>query len=159
MKKVLLIIICCLLLLTGCKSNSSNDSLNNNEENYFNTNNNDNNGSEERLSDIKVTINDKTYTLKLESNNIVDEFINILPQEFTMSELNGNEKYVYIDKTLTTNSYNPGHIEKGDLMLYGNNCLVIFYKSFDTKYSYTKIGHIDNLADLGSESITAKFEK
>ncbi len=76
-----------------------------------------------------------------------------------MSELNGNEKYVYIDNSLTTNSYKPKHIEKDDVMLYGDNCLVIFYESFDTSYSYTKIGHIDNLEDLGNESITVKFEK
>lgn len=44
-------------------------------------------------------------------------------------------------------------------MLYGNNCLVVFYKSFDTSYSYTKIGHIDNLSDLGSRNITIKFER
>ena len=44
-------------------------------------------------------------------------------------------------------------------MLFGDNCLVIFYKSFDTSYSYTKIGHIDNIDDLGSSNIIAKFEK
>ena len=44
-------------------------------------------------------------------------------------------------------------------MLFGNNCLVIFYESFDTSYSYTKIGHIDNLDNLGNGSIIAKFEK
>lgn len=44
-------------------------------------------------------------------------------------------------------------------MLYSSDCLVIFYKSFDTNYSYTKIGHIDNLPNLGSNSIIAKFEK
>lgn len=36
---------------------------------------------------------------------------------------------------------------------------IIFYKSFDTSYSYTKIGHIDNLDNLGSENIDVKFEK
>ena len=43
-------------------------------------------------------------------------------------------------------------------MLFGNNCLVIFYESFDTSYSYTKIGHIDNLDDLGSNNIEIKIE-
>jgi hypothetical protein len=43
-------------------------------------------------------------------------------------------------------------------MLYGNDCLVIFYKSFNTTYSYTKIGHIDDLPNLGNGSINVKFE-
>ena len=33
-------------------------------------------------------------------------------------------------------------------MLFGNSCLVIFYKSFTTSYSYTKIGHIENPANI-----------
>ena len=76
-----------------------------------------------------------------------------------MSELNGNEKYIYLDTTLPTNSSNPKRINAGDVMLYGNNCLVIFYKSFDTSYSYTRIGHIDDLPNLGNGNITVKFEK
>ncbi|MBR6948703.1 MAG: hypothetical protein IKH54_00780 [Bacilli bacterium] len=37
--------------------------------------------------------------------------------------------------------------------------LIIFYKSFDTSYSYTKIGHINNLPDLGNENISIRIEK
>jgi len=44
-------------------------------------------------------------------------------------------------------------------MLFGDNCLVIFYKSFDTSYSYLKIGHINNLPDLGSGNTTVRLEK
>ena len=143
MKKIISILIICILLLAGCTNNSK-------------TNNKE---SDIKMSNIKVTINDKAYNLKLENNNTVEEFINLLPQEYNMNDLNNNEKYVYIDKSLSTNSYNPNHIEKGDVMLFGNNCLVIFYESFDTSYSYTKIGHIDNLDDLGNGSIIAKFEK
>ena len=111
------------------------------------------------VSTMKAIINNKEYVIKLESNETVNSLINLLPMEITMNELNGNEKYIYLDNTLPTNSYNPNRINAGDVMLYGNNCLVIFYKSFDTSYSYTKIGHIDNLPDLGNGSITVKLEK
>ena len=159
MKKVLLMIICSILLFTGCKNIYNNESGNNNRIKNTTTQNNDNNRSDEKVSDIKVTINDVIYTLELENNNTVEEFLDLLPQEYIMSELNGNEKYVYLDKSLTTNTYNPKHIEKGDVMLFGNNCLVLFYESFDTSYHYTKIGHIDNITNLGNGNITVKFEK
>ena len=113
----------------------------------------------EIMNNIKVIINEKTYVAKLENNETVKTFLSWLPQEFSMQELNGNEKYVYMDKALPTEAINPKHINKGDIMLYGNDCLVIFYKSFDTSYSYTRVGHIDNLEDLDSSNILVKFEK
>ena len=116
--------------------------------------------SENKLfSNIKVIIDGKDYNAILEENESAQNFANILPQEFNMNELNGNEKYIYLNNTLPTKSYNPKHIEAGDIMLYGNNCLVVFYKSFDTSYSYTKIGHIENLSNLGNDNITIKFMK
>ena len=33
-------------------------------------------------------------------------------------------------------------------MLYTSNCLVLFYDSFDTEYSYTKIGYIEDIEGL-----------
>lgn len=35
-------------------------------------------------------------------------------------------------------------------MLYGSNCLVLFYETFNTSYSYTKIGKIENSMNLSS---------
>ncbi len=142
-----------LFIVIGCNSK--------NIENNTKTNNNkiDNNNSNEVINSVKVIINGNEYKINLEDNETVKSFVNILPQEFIMNELNGNEKYIYLDNTLPTNSYNPKHINKGDVMLYGNNCLVIFYKSFDTPYSYTKIGHIDNLPDIGNGNIKVKIEK
>ena len=145
--RVLLILVGCILLITGCVNNSNNNSTNDTKE------------SDIEMPNIKVIINDKTYMLKLENNKTVYEFLELLPQEFMMNELNGNEKYFYMNDSLTTDSYYPKHIDAGDVMLYGDNCLVIFYKSFDTSYSYTKIGHIDNLEDLGNGNIMVKFKK
>ena len=113
----------------------------------------------EESKTIKAIIDEKEYTINLEDNETAKSLVNLLPQEFIMSELNGNEKYVNLDNELPTNETNIKRINKGDVMLYGNNCLVIFYKSFDTTFSYTKIGHIDNLDDLGTGSIEVKIEK
>ena len=149
MKKIFIILI--LLMAVGCNQIKNDNKISNENINE--------NESGETMSNIKVYIDSNAYILKLENNKTVDEFIDLLPQEYVMNELNNNEKYVYIDKSLTTNSYNPKHIEKGDVMLFGDNCIVIFYKSLDTTYSYTKIGHIDNLGDIGNGNIKVKFEK
>ncbi len=76
-----------------------------------------------------------------------------------MKDLNKNEKYVYLNESLPTNKYYPKHIQKGDVMLYEDNCIVIFYKSFDTNYSYTKIGSIIDLEDLTEDNVAVIFEK
>ena len=102
---------------------------------------------------MTMIINNNTYVVELVDNNTVNDLINHLPLDLQMSELNGNEKYAYLDFELKTNSYKPNHINKGDVMLFGSNCLVLFYKSFDTSYSYTKIGHISNLEDLNKDNI------
>ena len=126
-------------------------------ENSKDSTNYESEGNKEMKS-INIIINNEKYSAVFEDNETADEFFNLLPQEFNMKELNGNEKYVYMNYSLPTNSTNPKHITAGDIMLYGNNCLVIFYKSFDTNYTYTKIGHIDNLPSLGNGNINVKFE-
>ncbi len=126
---------------------------------YKNTKQNKEDSIVENIKEIQVVINNKKYKATIEENETAQAFMNLLPQKFDMKELNGNEKYVDMDHSLPTNSRNPKHIIRGDIMLYGSDCLVIFYQSFDTNYSYTKIGHIDDLHDLGIDDITVQFEK
>lgn len=110
-----------------------------------------------------LQIEKKTFSVQLEENETAGAFIELLPMAITMSELNGNEKYFYLTDSLPTNSKVPGRIEAGDVMLYGSKCLVIFYESFDTVYSYTPIGHINDpigLKDaLGSGSISVELKQ
>ena len=141
MKKIFLIVICSLILITGCETKA------------------EVNDSNEVIKSVKAIINGKEYIIDLEDNSTTKSFVKILPKKFEMSDLNNNEKYIYLDTSLPTNPYNPKEIERGDVMLFGNDCLVIFYRSFNTSFSYTKIGHIDNLPDLGKENIIIKIER
>ena len=117
------------------------------------------NDSKEMVDTMKVTINEQEYLIQLEDNEATRSLHEYLPLELSMSDLNSNEKYANLDFSLPTNEYSPNRIQAGDVMLFGDDCLVIFYQSFDTSYSYTKIGHIDGMDDLGSQSIKATFEK
>ena len=119
-----------------------------------------NNKTVEKVSDtVKVFINDKEYKLNLYDNETADSLVKLFPLEVNMKTLSENEVYVYLDEKLPTNSSNPKNITAGDVMLYGDDCLVIFYKTFNTSYSYTKIGHIDNLPIINEDTVTVRIEK
>ena len=81
---------------------------------------------------------------------------------YFLFELHGNEKYYYLSKGLPTASSNPGTIRTGDLMLYGSTCVVLFYETFSTSYTYTRLGRITNpsglASALGSGGVNVTFE-
>ena len=116
-----------------------------------------NNEKENKMAKIYANLNNEKLEINLEENSTTSALIKLLPLELSMNDLNGNEKYVYLNESLPTNTYSPKHIEAGDVMLFGDNCLVIFYESFDTSYSYSKIGHINNLPELDDGSITVNL--
>ena len=102
----------------------------------------------DNMQNIIITIENKKYEAILYDNSTTKELIKKFPITITMSDLNGNEKYYNFSKSFSTSSENVANINKGDIMLFGDDCLVIFYKSFSTRYRYTKLGYIKNLEDL-----------
>lgn len=140
--KIFFAIICVALLLTGCGGNSK--------------------AQEVKIMDsVKISINGQNFSARLEDNPSARAFAEKLPFEVEMQELNGNEKYFYLDSDLPSDSERVKQIHAGDLMLFGSNCVVIFYKDFATSYSYTRLGKIDNAADLskilGAGAVRVKF--
>ena len=110
---------------------------------------------------MTITINGQSFLVTLYDNETVAALKEKMPLTLDMSELNGNEKYNYLSFSLPTNASNPGQIHAGDLMLYGSDCLVLFYQSFSTSYRYTPIGRVNDpsgLADaVGSGSVQITF--
>ncbi len=113
-------------------------------------------------SKIKLRIGAKTFTATLYANEATTAFKAMLPLPLNMVELNGNEKYAALPSSLPTNATNPGTIQSGDLMLYGASTLVLFYETFSTSYSYTKLGRLEDVAGLseavGSGNVEVGFE-
>lgn len=113
-------------------------------------------------SKVKMNIGDREFTIRLEDTEAACELAKRLPLSLEMTELNGNEKYANLGSPLPTSVEKVGKVETGDVMLWGNDCLVVFYKSFVTSYSYTRIGHVtemDGLAKaVGKGNVTIDFK-
>jgi hypothetical protein len=97
---------------------------------------------------MKILINTKESPINLENNETSIALQKMLPLKITMDDLHSNEKYHYLNGKLPSNPINPKQINAGDIMLYEDNCIVIFYKSFQTSYPYTRIGRIINIDKL-----------
>lgn len=114
----------------------------------------------QKAGDMKLIIGDKTFTVRLENNETAQALKAQLPLDLEMTELNGNEKYYYYS-TLPTSATRPGTIRAGDIMLFQSNTLVIFYETFESDYSYTRIGSVtdpDGLAEaLGSGDVRVEW--
>ncbi|WP_294556147.1 cyclophilin-like fold protein [uncultured Bacteroides sp.] len=125
-------------------------------------NNGGNNHDNPVSNNLKITIGSASFNATLESNETAKEFKKLLPLTVNMSELNGNEKLFYLQNSLPTASFSPRTIQTGDLMLYGSTCVVLFYESFSTSYTYTRLGRITNPLGLasavGTGNVNVTFE-
>ena len=113
-------------------------------------------------SKVKMNIGGREFTIRLEDTEAARELSKRLPLSLEMTELNSNEKYANLASPLPTSVEKIGKIETGDVMLWGDDCLVVFYKSFVTSYSYTRIGHVTEADGLvkavGKGNVTIDFK-
>ena len=95
-----------------------------------------------------MTVGEQRFAITLADNAAARTFVTLLPLTLEMSDLNSNEKYASLPGALPTNASKPGTIHAGDLMLYGTDTLVVFYSTFKSTYPYTRLGRVNDNANL-----------
>ena len=95
-----------------------------------------------------MTVGERRFAITLADTAAARAFAARLPLTLDMAELNGNEKHADLSQALPTDASLPGTIHNGDLMLYDSQTAVIFYETFRSPYSYTRLGRVDDPSDL-----------
>lgn len=117
---------------------------------------------DDSMINIKITVGDQSFAARLYENETARALSALLPMTLDMNELHGNEKYYNLDEVLPVNASCPAEIHTGDLMLYGSDCLVLFYESVETSYSYTPLGYVEEPVGLsevlGAGGVQVVFE-
>jgi hypothetical protein len=110
-----------------------------------------------------MTVGERRFAVTFADTDAARAFATRLPLTLDMIDLNGNEKKFDLPTALPTNASRPGTIRNGDLMLYGANTVVLFYLTFVSPYSYTRLGRVDDpngLAQaLGQRSVRVQFSR
>lgn len=99
-------------------------------------------------SPMWMTVGERRFAITLADNEAARAFVAMLPLKLDMEELNDNEKKKELPDALPRNESQPGTIRNGDLLLWGSRTVVIFYQTFDTNYSYTRLGRVDDPTGL-----------
>ncbi len=101
------------------------------------------------------------FAVTLADNVAAAALVDLLPITLEMVELNGNEKYARLARPLPSQPELLGTIRRGDILLYGDDTLVVFYETFRSSHRYTRIGHVvdpKGLADaLGAGNSQVAF--
>lgn len=111
---------------------------------------------------FRLVIGSAIFTATFYDTSAAGVFRTALPLAVIMRDMNSNEKYYDLPQSLPVASSRPGAIRSGDLMLCGASTLVLFYKTFSSSYSYTRLGRVNDPAGLeaapGSGNVSVRFE-
>jgi hypothetical protein len=110
-----------------------------------------------------MTVGERRFAIALADTEAARAFAAMLPLTLDMEDLNGNEKKNDLPNALPTAASRPGTIRNGDLMLWGSRTVVIFYLTFESSYSYTRLGRVNDPAGLaqtlGRRDVRVVFSK
>jgi hypothetical protein len=120
-------------------------------------------GASHAESRMWMTVGERRMAVTLADTEAARAFAARMPMTLDMTDLNANEKKFDLPKELPANASRPGTIRNGDLMLYGTSTVVVFYLTFDSQYSYTRLGRVDDPAGLaqalGQGSVKVGFSR
>ena len=94
---------------------------------------------------VRLEIGGRTFTAALEDNEAARALCDMLPLTLDFNDYGGFEKVASLPRRLPSQDRQM-RTSAGDIVLYSLNQIVVFYGG--NSWSYTKLGHIDDVEGL-----------
>lgn len=94
---------------------------------------------------VRLEIGGRTFTATLEDNEAARVLCDMLPLSLDFRDYGGFEKVASLPRRLPSQDRQM-RTSAGDIVLYSSNQIVVFYGG--NSWSYTKLGHIDDVEGL-----------
>lgn len=94
---------------------------------------------------VRLEIGGRTFTATLEDNEAAMALCDMLPLSLDFRDYGGFEKVASLPRRLPSQDRQM-RTSAGDIVLYSSNQIVVFYGG--NSWSYTKLGHIDDVEGL-----------
>lgn len=111
---------------------------------------------------MHVIIGTHRFVADLDSSEAAQQLRALLPLSLEMQDHLHNEKHAPLPRRLSRADRRVGRIEAGDILLWQGDTIVLFYESFDSAYSYTRLGRLQASkglkAALGAGNVRVRLE-
>lgn len=94
---------------------------------------------------VRLEIGGRTFTATLEDNEAAMALCDMLPLSLDFRDYGGFEKVASLPRRLPSQDRQM-RTSAGDIVLYSSDQIVVFYGG--NSWSYTKLGHIDDVEGL-----------
>ena len=113
------------------------------------------------LPNMNITIFGESYTAITQVSYLSQDFIKNLPITVDMNDEGINQKKGCTYVKFSGETVKAKSITRGDILLYGESCIVIATADFDGGGKYRKLGHINNMGDIpaGTQKVTISSVK
>ena len=91
---------------------------------------------------VKITVNGKSFVVELADTKAAAQFVKALPMTLEMHSVNGQLYADMPDKTFSEQHDSSNPMVAGDIVLEGNNRLVMFYVFGNVNPTMTRIGKV-----------------
>lgn len=139
-------------VMAGCSRQEDNVSDENGEQNGQTSSSLTGNNSDQAIANVLINVNDAEFTIQMNDTATGRALVSMIPSTSmrlpTSYEQDGVLKYYDMAREVVSDPEELSSVSAGELLLDGNDRLLLYYEDTELNGSYTRVGRIEDATGL-----------